>query len=194
MATTDPHQLQAWLHAIARQDRHAFAQLYAATAPKLFGYALRILSRREVAEEALQESFVNIWNSAAAYQAGMAAPMTWLTAIVRNKAFDLLRRADPALELDAGQGDDGMLTMIEAMESADAPSGEALQFSRDAVALSRCLQRLEGLHRQAIALAYFHDLSHSEVATRLMLPIGTVKTWIRRGLERLRLCLGGEAI
>lgn len=179
-------QLKSWLAAVARKDTAAFRSLYDATSAKLFAFALRILVKRELAEEVLQESFVNIWNCAASYQPGLAAPMTWMTTIVRNKAFDLLRRVDDAVEIDADTFDK---EVMEALESTNPTPIEALQMSGDAKALAVCLSRLEGLHRQAIALAFYHDLSHSEVAEQMRLPIGTVKTWIRRGLERLRQCL-----
>ena len=186
MSTLDPQQLKLWLAAVANKDAQAFRSLYDTTSPKLFGFALRILIKRELAEEVLQESFVSVWNNAGTYQASLAAPMTWMTTIVRNKAFDLLRRVDQAVEIDADTFDKDVM---DALESADPTPIESLQLSADSKALARCLTRLEALHRQAIALAFYHDLSHSEVAEQLSLPIGTVKTWIRRGLERLRLCL-----
>ena len=188
MATDDQHaaQLRNWLAAVSRQDAGAFRSLYDATSAKLFAFALLILVKREWAEEALQESFINIWNSAGSYQASLAAPMTWMTTIVRNKAFDMLRRVDKAVEIDADTFDKDVM---DALESTDPTPIEALQLSGDAKALARCLARLEGLHRQAVALAFYHDLSHSEVAEQMKQPIGTVKTWIRRSLERLRNCL-----
>jgi RNA polymerase sigma-70 factor (ECF subfamily) len=182
----DPARLKALMAAVGRRDAVAFRELYDATSTKLFGFALRILIKRELAEEVLQESFVNIWNNAASYQAGLAAPMTWMTTIVRNKAFDMLRRLDNTVEIDADTFDKDVM---EALESPNPTPIEALQMSGDAKALANCFSRLEGLHRQAIALAFYHDLSHSEVAEQMKLPIGTVKTWIRRGLERLRTCL-----
>jgi RNA polymerase sigma factor (sigma-70 family) len=184
--TTDTRQLKTWLAATARKDGDAFRQLYDATSSKLFGFALRILVKRELAEEVLQESFVSIWNNAASYQAGLAAPMTWMTTIVRNKAYDALRRIDGAVEIDADHFDK---EVMDALESVDPTPIEALQISDESKALARCFAKLESLHRQAIALAFYHDLSHSEVAEQLALPIGTVKTWVRRGLEKLRLCL-----
>lgn len=188
LATDDQHtaQLRNWLAGAARQDAGAFRSLYEATSPKLFAFALRILVKREWAEEALQESFVNIWNNAGSYQSSLAAPMTWMTTIVRNKAFDILRRVDNAVEIDADTFDKDVMN---ALESTDPTPIEALQLSGDAKALARCMARLEGLHRQAVALAFYHDLSHSEVAEQMKQPIGTVKTWIRRSLERLRTCL-----
>ncbi len=183
----DPNQqLKAWLELTAKQDAQAFRRLYEAAAPKLYGFLLRILVKSELAEEALQESFVSIWNNASGYQPHLAAPMTWMTTIVRNKAFDLLRRLDDTIEIDAETFDK---EVMNAMESPEHGPGQALQLSQEAQALARCFGNLEGMQKQAIVLAYYHDASHSDIASQLTLPIGTVKTWIRRGLERLRLCL-----
>ncbi len=182
----DPHQLRTWLLGAARRDAAAFRALYDATSAKLFGFALRILHKRELAEEALQESFVAIWHNAGGYQSQLAAPMTWMATIVRNKAFDLLRRSDATVEIDSEQFD---REVMNALQYPRATPIEALQMSGDAKALAHCMAALEGLQRQAIGLAYFHDLSHSEVAAQLALPLGTVKTWIRRGLDKLRNCL-----
>lgn len=187
MLTRDQEeQLREWLAAVARSDGAAFRRLYDLTSAKLFGFALRILGKGELAEEVLQESFVSIWNNAASYRPALAAPMTWMTTIVRNKAFDALRRGGEHGGMEVAGLDPELVQAI----ASDSPGPlEALQLSSDAGALARCLQRLEALHRQAIALAFFHDLSHSEVADQLKLPMGTIKTWIRRGLERLRQCL-----
>jgi RNA polymerase sigma factor (sigma-70 family) len=179
--------LREWLAGVARRDAAAFRRLYEFTSPKLFGLALRILRKQDLAEDVLQESFVSVWNNSGRYQAELAAPMTWLTTIVRNKAFDALRRRDDTEELDSESFDK---ELMNALESTAPGPAEKLRMSAEASALAHCMSRLQGLHRQAIALAYFHDLSHSEVAAQLKLPIGTVKTWIRRGLESLRGCLG----
>jgi len=186
LSDTDPQQLRSLLAAVARRDAAAFRALYDATSPKLFGFALRILNRKELAEDVLQESFVSVWNNAGSYQAGLAAPMTWMTTIVRNRAYDLLRRMDATVEIDADTFDKDVM---EALESSDPSPIDVLSMDAEARALAHCFSRLEGLHRQAIALAFYHDLSHSEVAQQMKLPLGTVKTWVRRGLERLRTCL-----
>ncbi|MFZ6687715.1 sigma-70 family RNA polymerase sigma factor [Undibacterium sp. SXout11W] len=188
-ATSDASQLHHWLAAIAKQDGRAFQALYEATSAKLFGFALRILHKRELAEEVLQESYVNIWNNAANYQASLAAPMTWMVTIVRHRAIDQLRRIDHDVEID---GEDFDMGLLHTLESTEPTPTRHLELSQDARALSSCMSRLENTHRQAMALAFFHDLSHSEVAQQLSLPIGTVKTWIRRGLDKLRLCLNSR--
>lgn len=186
-------QLAQWLTACARKDAVAFRALYDACSPKLFGFALRIMTKREWAEEVLQDSFINIWNNAAAFQSGLSLPMTWMTTIVRNKAFDLLRkmRSDGAtIELDADSlQDGGMDSILNTLENPDATPPDAMALRDDAKALAHCFSQLQGMHRQAIALSFYHDLSHSEVAEQLSLPMGTVKTWIRRGLDRLKTCL-----
>ena len=186
----DPDQLRTWLFGTARKDAQAFHALYLATSPKLFGFALHILRRHELAEEALQEAFVAIWHAAGSYQAALSAPVTWMAAIVRNKAFDILRRIDATHVTDNAHID--MALMDGLADGARGPD-EALQLSDDAEALARCMAALEKAQRQVIGLAFFHDLSHSEVAQQLALPVGTVKTWIRRGLAKLKTCLVREA-
>ena len=184
--TTDSEQLRAWLHGAAQRDAVAFRALYDATSPKLFGFALRILGRRELAEDALQDGFVAIWNGAATYQSHLAAPMTWMITIVRNKALDMLRRHGGEAEIDGKVFDS---EIANALQDPRANPIDALLVSRDAQALAFCMSTLEGLHRQVVGLAFFRDLSHSEVAQQMAIPIGTVKTWIRRSLERLKTCL-----
>ncbi|MGX4643675.1 sigma-70 family RNA polymerase sigma factor [Massilia sp. SYSU DXS3249] len=189
-ATTppDPAQLQVWLQAAARHDRGAFRSLYDASSPRLYGLALRILGRRELAEEVVQESFVAIWRHAGEYESALSAPMTWMATIVRNRAFDLLRRTRKEAASDAMlDGEDldplGALTMTPA---------DTLQMSSEARALAECMAALEEKHRQVVGMAFFHDLSHSDVAHKLTLPLGTVKTWIRRSLARLHACLSAR--
>ena len=187
-SSNSPNQLQLnnWLRGAAQKDALAFRQLYEASSPRLYGLALRILRRRELAEEVLQESFVSIWHHAKDYQAGLSAPMTWMTTIVRNKSFDLLRRHQGEIEID---GEDFDETVLASLRDPAANPAEALELSSDAKALAICMAALEEKHRHALGLAFFHDLSHSDVAHKLALPIGTVKTWIRRSLARLQACL-----
>jgi RNA polymerase sigma-70 factor (ECF subfamily) len=171
----------------ALRDQRAFAELYRHTAAKLYGVAIRILRREDWAEEVLQESFVNIWNHIADYSVARSAPMTWMTAIVRNRALDWLRR--PNLE----QGGEDYDLLVEAVPD-EAPGPDLLLGdTRDARALAECLKQLSGNQRQTIILAYAHGLSHGELARHLKQPLGTVKTWIRRGLDRLKGCMEGKA-
>jgi RNA polymerase sigma-70 factor (ECF subfamily) len=178
----DPAPLAAWLAACANRDRAAFARLYRATSAKLHGVALRILRREDWAEEVLQECYVSIWTHAPDYRPGLAAPMTWMTSIVRNRCLDWLRR--PRLEV---ADEDGALT--EAAESDHPGPLAELERAKSGQALSRCLGELEARQRQAIALAFYDGLSHAELASHLREPLGTVKTWVRRGLLKLKSCL-----
>lgn len=184
--TNHDEQLRHLLAAVALQDRAAFRKLYDATSAKLFGFALRILRKDELAEEAVQDAFVSIWHAASSYQVHLAAPLTWMGTIVRNKALDIRRRAQAGVEIDGGQFDSDF---VEALEDAGAGPQQRVQLSQDAQALALCMGGLAGNQRQAIGMAYLHDLSHSEVAMQLQIPLGTVKTWIRRGLDKLRNCL-----
>ncbi len=182
--TDEDDQLYHLLAAVALQDRAAFRRLYEATSAKLFAFALRVLHKEELAEETVQDAFVAIWHAASGYQMHLASPLTWMVTIVRNKALDIRRRAQ-------ADGGDVRVELEDADGFANGAAGphEQVQLSRDARALARCMDTLAGRQRQAIGMAYLHDLSHADVAARLGLPIGTVKTWIRRGLERLRDCL-----
>jgi RNA polymerase sigma-70 factor, ECF subfamily len=165
------------------RDQQAFAALYRCVAAKLFAVALRITRRRDGAEEVLQESFVNIWNNAATYNPAKSAPMTWMTAIVRNRALDWLRRPR---EVELGQEYEDRMAAI----ADDTPGPEALMTrSREAAALADCMKRLTPDQQQSITLAFFHGLSHGELAAQMRKPLGTVKTWVRRGLDQLKMCL-----
>lgn len=188
MPTTTPlpaneDTLATLLSRCALGDQQAFERLYRATSSKLFAVALRILRRQDWAEEVLQEAFVNIWNHAPDYASEKAAPLTWMTHIVRNRALDWLRR--PQREDTVGD------EVQSAWQDESASLFERLALARDAVALNGCLERLEAKQRQMIALAFWHGLAHSELAQHLQQPIGTVKTWMRRGLAMIRKCLEG---
>jgi len=167
-------------------DRAAFAELYQATRSKLFGVSLRIVRERPLAEEVLQDSFVSIWNHAADYARAKSAPLTWMTAIVRNRSLDIVRRTREEPDIDEA------LTSTLADEGA-APAREA-ENRAEAHSIRDCLGELEAEQRQTIALAFFHGLTHSELAAHLRRPLGTVKTHVRRGLARLRDCLARKGV
>jgi RNA polymerase sigma-70 factor (ECF subfamily) len=181
-ATGGPDPLAGLLAACGQRDRSAFSRLYQATSAKLYGVALRILRREDWAEEVLQECYVNIWTHAPEYRAGLSAPMTWMTSIVRNRCLDWLRR--PRHEVADADG-----SLAEGTPSEGPGPLAQLEQAKDAQALGRCLGALEAKQRQAIALAFYDGLSHAELALHLREPLGTVKTWVRRGLSRLKACL-----
>lgn len=164
----------------------ALRELYDLTSAKLYGVALRVVSNRDWAEDVLQEAYLNIWRIAGDYRANISPPMAWMGVIVRSRALDFLRRrtserADAALELDDA---------ISETVAGDSPNPmDTTQASEQAWALHECLRKLEAKQREVVSLAYLRDLSHGELSEQLKLPLGTVKTWIRRGLEQLRGCM-----
>ncbi|MDH4425948.1 MAG: sigma-70 family RNA polymerase sigma factor [Acidovorax sp.] len=183
-------ELMNLIDRIAEQDDSALKELYRRTSAQLFGLAMRIVRHRDTAEDVLQEAFLSVWRGAGSYRGALSPPMAWLGLIVRSRALDALRkrtsdRADMMNELD-----DDMAQVLEGdspnpMDTADA--------SEQAFALHHCLGRLENKQREVVSLAYLRDMSHGELAEQLKLPLGTVKTWIRRGLEQLRTCMARYA-
>lgn len=181
-------QLAELLSQSALKNQNAFNNLYKLTAAKLYGVALRILRRQDWAEEVLQECYVNIWNHAGDYALAKSAPLTWMTSIVRNRCLDWLRR--PHTEATGEEYD----VAVDAWRDDSPGPLDRLVAAGDAQALARCLEQIEAKQRQSIMLAFFNGLSHSELASHMKQPLGTVKTWVRRGLERLKDCLTvGEA-
>jgi len=176
----------------ALADQRAFAELYRSTSSHLYAVALRILREPAAAEEVLQEAFVSVWHHAGAYAPSKSQPRTWLTSIVRNRCLDRLRRRD--LNTVPLTRDNDEETEIDL--PADGPSPvDLLIAGAEAQSVRDCVQALDGGHKQAIALAFFQGLTHAELARQLGEPLGTVKSWVRRGLERLKQCLerGGFA-
>jgi RNA polymerase sigma-70 factor (ECF subfamily) len=180
ISIADTDQLRQLLAQCSLGDRRAFETLYRSVGPRLHGVALRFMGRADLAEEVLQESFVRIWHNASRYEAHLSAPLTWMINITRNQAIDQLRkqRERPLSEVEQ-----------DALSDESPSAHEQLNSAREAQALNRCLETLDGMQRQSITVAYFHGLSCSELAVHLATPLGTVKSWIRRGLERLRRCL-----
>jgi RNA polymerase sigma factor (sigma-70 family) len=170
----------------SRDAEQALRELYDLTSSKLFGVALRVAGRRDWAEDALQEAYLNIWRIAGDYRVALSPPMAWMGVIVRSRALDFLRRrtserADAVQELD---------DYINDTVAGDSPDPmDTTQASEQAWALHECLRKLEAKQREVVSLAYLRDLSHGELAEQLKLPLGTVKTWIRRGLVQLRGCM-----
>jgi RNA polymerase sigma factor (sigma-70 family) len=169
-----------------RESEQALRELYDLTSTKLFGLAVRVVGNREWAEDVLQEAFLTVWRSAGDYRSTLSPPMAWMGMVVRSRGLDFLRRrtserADTALELDEA--------ISETVAGDGANPMDTTQASEQAWALHECLRKMEARQREVVSLAYLRDLSHSELAEQLKLPLGTVKTWIRRGLDQLRGCM-----
>jgi RNA polymerase sigma factor (sigma-70 family) len=166
---------------IAGGDRAALRQLYEATSAKLFGVCLRILSDRDESEDVLQEVYLTVWRRADRFEPGRASVMTWISTIARNRAIDRLRARGPLAHADP----------LEGVEIADGTAGpEALLAAAQSdTALARCLGELDARTAAAIRTAFFEGVTYEALAARLEAPLGTVKSWIRRGLTKLRGCL-----
>ncbi len=184
-------QLAQTLSRVALGDRVAFRTLYDQAGAHLLGVILRINSDRAQAEELLQEVFIKIWNAASSFDAQKAQAMTWMTSVARNRAIDSLRRrqTEPHEVRSRHSADDEEEDMLNQFAS-DAPGpmellGQAVQ----AKAIKVCLGGLNREQQQSLALAFYEGLSHAEVAEHLGQPLGTVKSWVRRGLQGLRTCL-----
>jgi RNA polymerase sigma-70 factor (ECF subfamily) len=163
-------------------DRAAFERLYRATAPRLLAVALRLLRDRASAEDVLQECFVIVWQRAAAFAPERASAMTWMNTIVRHRCLDRLRsRPREATIDDTDAHGDPIANLPDGRPDPEHRLAEAQSEGRAA----RMLERLPGHYRQALTLAFRAGLSHSEIATHLGVPLGTAKSWVRRGLEEL---------
>lgn len=183
-ATQDKnHLLVDLLHACAQGRQPAFQKLYQLTSPQLFAILVRILKRRDLAEEALQDAFLSVWRNASSYTAQKGTPMTWLISICRHRALDMLRREHREVHLDPSDEEDENATLAEFEEDSDFIS------YAEARALKRCLDELSEAQRHSLRLAYFDGCSHDEIAGALSAPLGTVKSWVRRGLQGLKRCL-----
>jgi RNA polymerase sigma-70 factor, ECF subfamily len=164
----------------ALRDRAAFRQLYDRTSAKLFGVALRILRDRAETEEAIQEIYIKVWQRADRYVPGTTSPISWLVAVARNHALDIVRARRPTTdELDL------------AMEMPDdGPNPErAAETSQDNALIEKCLATLEPEKAEAVRGAYLDGYSYEELAQKYSVPLNTMRTWLRRSLIKLRECL-----
>ncbi len=167
--------------ACGRGDRTALQEIYRREAGAMIGIAARIVKRRELAEEVVQESFVAIWRNAARFDPGIGSGRAWLFQIVRNRALNMLR--DTSRELPTE--DD----VINAAVDADVGYENAFERLAASSALKRCLEELEPRRRQGVLLAFVEGMSHGEIAAKLKVPLGTTKSWLRRSLIALRECM-----
>ncbi|MGU3496407.1 sigma-70 family RNA polymerase sigma factor [Xanthobacteraceae bacterium A53D] len=177
----EPDELTHALLACAGGDADSLRWLYDELSPQMTGVAFRLLRRRDLAEEVVHDTFVRIWEKARLFDPARGQARTWIFSILRNRALDVLR-GEERTELVA---DFEPLGLTE-----EGPDAEATVLAlSDAGALRRCLERLEPVRRNAVVLAYTRGLSHGELAGRLGVPLGTIKSWMRRSLLSLRECM-----
>ncbi len=188
MASLDANILSDLIARSALKDQRAFKQLYDATSAKLYPVALRILRRQQLAEDVLQEAFVSIWQRADSFIGTECHPMTWLTSIVRNRSIDTLRAQKAEVSLTREDSESEGDAQMEIEDDGPTPL-QLLVSAADARQLRHCLDGLEAAQRQSIALAFYQGLSHQELASHLAQPLGTVKAWVRRGLDKLGRCM-----
>lgn len=164
-------------------DARAFRLVYRLTAAKLFGICLRICGERKAAEDVLQDIYLTVWNRADGFDATRGSAIAWLSTIARNRSIDWRRANRPYATSDAG--------LAEIADDAPSAPDRMLLDERERM-LHLCLEELEGRQRSAIRTAFFDGLTYAELAERAAVPLGTMKSWVRRGLLRLRECLDGS--
>lgn len=176
-------EISQLIERVAMDDRAAFDRLYAATSGKLFGVLVRILKDRAEAEDALQEVYVRIWQNAARYAVSSSSPMSWLVAIARNHAIDRLRARRPV--------SDGMDVAERIADDGPTPEASALRMS-EVERLEACLGELDSEKAIAVRAAYVEGYSYQELADRFGTPLNTMRTWLRRSLQKLKACLDDD--
>jgi len=179
----DQFDYETALLACARGDRQALRNLYDQEAPRLLGVALRITRDRQAAEDVVHDAFVGIWTKAGTFDAARGAGRGWIYSIVRHGALDAVRKGSREVLVD----DEATLDAIDA--GATLQIADAFELRQDLGRLEHCLTQLDAAKRNSILYAYVDGCSHSEIAERLKSPLGTVKTWIKRGLNALRECM-----
>ncbi|MGH8159967.1 MAG: sigma-70 family RNA polymerase sigma factor [Rhodanobacter sp.] len=174
-------ELNRLLMQSGRNDQKAFAELYKRTSSKLFGVCLRMLRDRGEAEEVLQETYTTVWRRAASFDSAKASAITWLVTLSRNKAIDRLRQHREELLDDPSR-------LEETADEQPTPAADA-EASQEYRRLERCLDELEPQQRSSVREAFFTGATYNELAARCKVPLGTMKSWIRRSLIQLRTCL-----
>jgi len=171
------------LEKCSRQDQRAFKELYDKASPKLYSVCLRLLQKPDLAEDVLQEAFIKIWQKADSYSPQKGKAMTWMATVVRNKALDKLR----SMKLKAAETEIQYEGLDFASEDLEPDNRENL--SQEMQRLMKCLDLLQPAQRECILMSYYYGHTHQELSEKLNKPLGTVKAWIRRGLETLKPCL-----
>ena len=173
-----------WLMAaVAKGDRDAFERLYTATRAKLYGVVLRILRRPDLADEVIQETYLKVWNSAGQFNPAQASPITWMVAIARNRAIDIVRRKT---EVSIDDEEDTVLAMAD--ETPDPLAKR--EMTEELKRMLACMGRLDEERRRLVLLAYYGGWSREQLAEKFDKPVNTIKTWLRRSLAEIRECLG----
>lgn len=175
-------QVNAWLTAAGRGDQRAFESLYQATSSMLLGVCMRVLGDRSEAEDVLQEVYVTVWRKAAQFDNARARASTWMGTIARNRCIDRLR-SQPASAMRAPME---VLDLVE--DPSPDPAAQA-ESSMERAQLDDCIEQLEPKRQRLIRTAFFEGATYEELSARSGSPLGSVKSWIRRGLLQLRACL-----
>ena len=173
MTITTIQSSEALLVDMAAGNKSSFRLLYEARANWVYAIALRILRDPQIAEDAVQETFIKLWRTAGRYDIARGSAKAWIGIIARNCALDMGRRRQPAAEID-----DAALALLEA-DAVDPPDPK----------LGKCLGQLPGDQAKAIVAMYTYGFSHSELSEQLELPLGTIKSWVRRGTQSLKVCM-----
>lgn len=181
--TVARERLAALIVRVASGDEAAMEEVYRHTSVKIYSLLVQMLPDRPTADEVLQEAYLAIWRRADSFSMSRASPMTWIITIARNKAIDRLRserhsRRNDALDALPVDPVDQQPSALELMETSD-----------DHKRLHSCLDQLDSHQRQAIRTAFFAGETYDELARRSHVPLGTMKSWIRRGLLQLKTCL-----
>lgn len=185
--TVGDAQLCAWIAAVVDQDERALAALYDATFSRVFGLVHRMLRHAALAEEVVEDTYFQVWRQAVRFDPARGRPLTWLLAMARSRAIDALR-SEARFQHDAVD-EEGAL----ALPSPVVPVDELLDLAHHCADLHQALMLLGAQPRQLVSMAFFRGLSHDEIAEQTQLPLGTVKSQIRRALMSLRQILGPGA-
>lgn len=174
-------RLTAALTRVAQGDRAELRLVYDLTSAKLFGICLRICQDRDIAADIVQETYLKVWQRAGRFDSAKASPVTWLCAIARNGAIDWCRANRMAV-----------VDIAEAVDIADdRPSAtDRIEAAQTSTRIDHCLDALGGQPAEAIRAAFFHGFTYSQLSDRMAVPLGTMKSWVRRGLAQLKECLG----
>jgi len=180
---TDHAHLEALIARAALADRNAFSAIYDATSAKLFSVCLKVLNDQQAAEDALQDTYIKIWNKADQYHTNGMSPMTWMITIARNTSIDRLRTHR--------KNHNSVDEVAELVDDSNDPEAHSMTMS-DNTRIARCLEELENEKAEAVCGAYLHGLSYAELASRYNVPLNTVRTWLRRSLLKLKGCLSND--